>query len=211
MKYSRLPAFPKLLLCGLVALALTACSKEKLTDESIDSFVQAYQNLAAAGPQLKQKLEGAQDDKNCDDCEPLLEDAATKAGYEDYDDFLDADERIRGAAAYIQINETMAKVSEGMGKMSDEKNCMQMMAAQKDLSEEEKKEKCKNMAAGMGAAQGVMPWVTRIMKFFVEEEDVEAVRPHVGKIDRAINNPALPCEFDFTCKEKNVNLGEGQM
>ncbi len=202
MRRSRL-TFPLIL---FVALTGFYCKEEKLTDQTIDRYVKAYGNLAGKSAALKEKLGGATDGKQCKDCQPILEEAARQAGFADYDAFIDEDGRIRSAVGFIQMKETLGKAQEGMGKMTDEAACMQMMASQSDLSEAEKKDKCSKMKKGMGVAQGAMGAVGSVMEFFAEKEDVEAVRPHVAKIDQAINNKALACQFDFACPEKNLNL-----
>ena len=189
----------KLILLLCLPLLLAACSvlSSALTDKDVAQYIKAYENIAAAAPELaKLKSENnAISLLTCGPCLARLEKAAQDAGYDDMKSFVAMDVRMHvtlrawsytmitgfaGAAGQVVAAKDFCAIKENIAQSENPKEAGLHCARLKSYSSYLDK-------AGTIAV--------KLAEKLLQDGDIEIVARHVDAIAAAFTNKNLPDEY----------------
>ncbi len=189
----------KLILVLCLPLLLAACSvlSSALTDKDVDQYIKAYNNIAAASPELA-KLKS---DNNaislltCGPCMARLEQAVQDAGYEDMKTFVAMDVRMHitlqawsytfitnlaGAAGQAVAAEDFCAIKENIAQSKDPKE----MALH-----------CARLKSYASYLDKVGAITVKLTGKLLQDGDIEVVARQIDAIGDAFTNKNLPDEY----------------
>ncbi len=189
----------KLLLLLCLPLLLAACSafSSALTDEDVARYIKAYDNIAAASPELDKlkSQNNAISVLTCGPCLARLEQAVQQAGYKDMKTFVAADIRMHitlRAWAYVAITklagdtgqavaaEDFCKLKENIARSKDPKE-MQLHCA-----------RLQSYSSYLDKAGAI---AVKLAEKLLKDGDIEVIAKHIDAIGAAQTNEKLPAEY----------------
>ncbi|MBA53936.1 MAG: hypothetical protein CMK89_05725 [Pseudomonadales bacterium] len=193
-------------LCGVLLfvsslLCLGACDTNPLalTEEDVERYIRAYENIAEVSGELEQ---ARIDSKSltifdCEECRSIWRRAVQDAGYSDLKRFMLADLRINYTmhyAAYFRIGQMLGELGQDV---SLEEVCRNPVL-RRNLYEEEKAELdeyCGRAVAISRYVQMLSKFVTVISLEVLSKADFDIVNRYFDRLFEAISNPDLPSDL----------------
>jgi hypothetical protein len=189
----------KLLLLLCLPLLLAACSafSSALTDEDVARYIKAYDNIAAAAPELD-KLKSQNNAISlltCGPCLARLEQAVQQAGYKDMKTFVAADIRMHitlRAWAYVAITKLAGDAGQAVAA-EDFCSLKENIARSKDP--QEMALHCARLKSYTSYLDKAGAIAVKLAEKLLREGDIEVIAKHVDAIGTAQTNAKLPMEF----------------
>jgi hypothetical protein len=189
----------KLLVLLCLPLLLAACSafSSALTDEDVARYIKAYDNIAAAAPELdKLKSENnAISMLTCGPCLARLEQAIRQAGYQDMKTFVAADIRMHitlRAWAYVAITKLAGETGQAVAA-EDFCAIKENIARSKDPKEMQLH--CARLKSYTSFLDKAGAIAVKLAEKLLKDGDIEVVAKHIDAIGAAQTNPKLPMEY----------------
>jgi len=183
----------KRILPASLFLLLSFCIKPTaLNDDDIRRYIQAYENIALASPELERMRieQKCITVLACLPCYPMLEQAVVKAGYADWPSFLAVDIRFHIAMRQHAVLE----LSSLLGRELESEELQKEACSGQDLSVEQRG-LCRRIAAYghyISRISGFLKYALRVTNM---DGDVETVSRHIVELDRALTDPDLVPDF----------------
>ena len=189
----------KLILLFCLPLLLAACSvlTSALTDEDVARYVKAYNNIAAASPELaKLKRENnAISLLTCGPCLARLEKAVQGAGYDDMKTFVAMDVRMHitlRAWSYVAISQLAGQAGQAVAA-EDFCSIKENIARSKDPKEMQLHcARLKSYSSYLDKAGAI---AVKLAEKLLTDGDVAVAAKHLDAISAAYTNKNLPIEF----------------
>jgi hypothetical protein len=189
----------KLLLVLCLPLLLAACSAftSALTDEDVARYIKAYDNIAAAAPELdKLKSENSAISLlTCGPCLARLEQAVQQAGYKDMKTFVAADIRMHitlRAWAYVAITKLAGETGQAVAA-EDFCSLKENIARSKDPKEMALH--CARLKSYTSYLDKAGSIAVKLAEKLLQDGDIEVIAKHIDAIGAAQTNAKLPVEF----------------
>jgi hypothetical protein len=189
----------KLLILLCLPLLLAACSAftSALTDEDVARYIKAYDNIAAAAPELdKLKSENnAISLLTCGPCLARLEQAVQQAGYKDMKTFVAADIRMHitlRAWAYVAITKLAGETGQAVAA-EDFCSLKENIARSKDPKEMALH--CARLKSYTSYLDKAGAIAVKLAEKLLKDGDIEVIAKHIDAIGAAQTNAKLPAEF----------------
>ena len=192
--------------CGVLLLVssllcLGACDSNPLalTEEDVERYIRAYENIAKVSGELEQ---ARIDSKSltifdCEECRSIWRRAVQDAGYSNLKSFMLADLRISYTlhyAAYFRIGQILGELGQNV---SLEKVCRDPVLRRNLYEEESAKldEYCGRAVAISRYVQMLSKFVTVVSLEVLSKADFDIVNRHFDRLFEAISNPDLPSDL----------------
>jgi hypothetical protein len=189
----------KLLLVLFLPLLLAACSAftSALTDEDVARYIKAYDNIAAAAPELDklQSENNAISLLTCGPCLARLEQAVQQAGYKDMKTFVAADIRMHitlRAWAYVAITKLAGETGQAVAA-EDFCSLKENIARSKDPKEMALH--CARLKSYTSYLDKAGAIAVKLAEKLLKDGDIEVIAKHIDAIGAAQTNAKLPVEF----------------
>ena len=189
----------KLLLLICLPLLLAACGafSSALTDNDVARYIKAYDNFAAAAPELdKLKREDqAMSLLTCAPCLARLEKAVQDAGYKDMKSFVAFDIRMHitlRAWAYVEIAKLAGQSGQAVAA-EDFCKLKENIAQSKDA--EQMRLQCTRLKSYTSYLDRAGAFAVKLAEKLLKDGDIEVVAKHIDAISAALSNENLPSEF----------------
>jgi hypothetical protein len=189
----------KLLLLLCLPLLLAACGafSSALTDDDVARYIKAYDNIAAAAPELD-KLK-SQDNAisllTCGPCLARLEQAVQQAGYKDIKTFVATDIRMHitlRAWAYVAITKLAGETGQAVAA-EDFCSIKENIARSKDPKEMQRH--CARLKSYTSYLDKAGAIAVKLAEKLLKDGDIEVVAKHLDAISAALTNEKLPVEY----------------
>lgn len=189
----------RILMLICIPLLLAACSAftTALTDADVDQYIKAYNNIAAASPELaKLKSENnALTLLTCGPCLARIEKAVQEAGYKDMKTFVAMDVRMHitlRAWAYVAITKLAGEVGQTVAA-GDFCSIKENIMSSKDPQEMQLHcDRLKSYTSYLDKAGAI---AVNLAEKLLTEGDIDVIGKHTDAIHRALTNAKLPGEF----------------
>lgn len=188
-----------LLLLFCLSLLLAACGafSSALTDDDVARYIKAYDNFAAAAPELdKLKREDqAMSLLTCAPCLARLEKAVQDAGYKDMKTFVAFDIRMHitlRAWAYVAIAKLAGETGQAVAA-EDFCKLKEDIARSKDA--EEMRLQCTRLKSYTSYLDRAGAFAVKLAEKLLKDGDIDVVAKHIDAISAALSNEKLPSEF----------------
>lgn len=186
-----------LLLCLPLLLAACGVFTKGLSDADVARYIKAYENFAAAAPELdKLKREDqAMSLLTCGPCLARLEKAVQDAGYKDMKTFVAVDIRMHitlRAWAYVSIAKLAGESGQAVAA-EDFCKIKEHIARSKDA--EEMRLHCKRLTSYTSYLDRAGAIAVKLAEKLLRDGDIEVVAKHIDAITAALSNTRLPEEF----------------
>jgi len=168
-----------------------------LTDEDIEKYVAAYENIAEVSPILEKQKKDSNSSSvlTCTECYSTLNDAVVKAGYKDLKDFLIADTRIHLTLRYYTYAQITKIVGEASNGVTPEEFCAIPEHIQNSKDPQEVKKQCENIKVWAGYLKTISNAIYAIAEKLLTDGDIAVVAKNIEGIEKALFNPKLVDDF----------------
>lgn len=182
-------------------LCLGACDSNPLalTEEDVERYIRAYENIANVSGELEQARINSQSFTifDCEECRSIWRRAVQDAGYSNLKSFMLADLRISYTlhyAAYFRIGQILGELGQNV---SLEKVCRDPVLRRNLYEEESAKldEYCGRAVAISRYVQMLSKFVTVVSLEVLSKADFDIVNRHFDRLFEAISNPDLPSDL----------------
>lgn len=189
----------KLLFVVFVLLMSCGYIPSSLTEEDVDQYIEAYQNLAEVSPNLAtlQAKTGSISIFTCSACKEVMENAVVDAGYSSLESFMIMDLRMSYTMRYVLYLELTQLVSEAGEDIPIENLCAQ--GNQSSLSTEDKKtfdEYCEKAVLYTTYIEKMSKFVNNLVEYLISKADFDVVASNFDELHDAITNPSLISELN---------------
>ncbi|MGK5023439.1 hypothetical protein [Janthinobacterium sp. RB2R34] len=189
----------KLLLLICLPLLLAACGafSGALSDADVARYIKAYDNFAAAAPELnKLKSEDqAMSLLTCGPCLVRLEKAVQDAGYKDMKTFIAFDIRMHvtlRAWAYVAITKLAGESGQAVAA-EDFCKIKENIARSKDAAE--MKVHCTRLKSYTSFLDKAGAFAVKLAEKLLKDGDIDVVARHIDAISAALSNEKLPADL----------------
>lgn len=189
----------KVILSFILIQFISGCDflPKPLTDQDIEKYIAAYENIAEASPSLEKQKRDSNSSTvlTCAECYNTLNDAVVKAGYKDLKDFLIADTRIHLTLRYYTYAQITKIVGEASSGVTPEEFCAVPERIQNSKDPEQVKKQCENIKVWAGHLKTISSSIYAIAEKLLTDGDIAVVAKNIEGIEKALFNPKLVDDF----------------
>lgn len=183
----------------LMLSLVSACGffSKTLTDQEVEQYIKAYQNIAEASPKLSKQKESSHSTTllTCLPCHDTLRDAVVKAGYADVKSFLIADARMHLALNYYYHLELARLAGDTTHAVKAQDFCQLTDSVNASQDPKQAKLICQKITTTTSYLKKIGDVIYKIAESLLQEGDAAVVAKHAEAIQQALSNEHLVDDF----------------
>jgi hypothetical protein len=185
------------ILCLPLLLAACSAFSSALSDADVARYILAYNNIAAATPELDslKRQNNAVSLLTCGPCLARLEQAVQQAGYEDMKSFVATDIRMHitlRAWSYVAITRLAGETGQAVAA-EDFCSIKENIARSKDPQEMQRH--CARLKSYSSYLDKAGTIAVKLAEKLLKDGDIEVIAKHLDAVSAALTNDKLPAEY----------------